>query len=177
MKTVDIKYLKTRLSYDPHSGLFSWLPRGRSEFKSERAYLAWVGRYQNREGFTATNAKGYKVGRVGQATILAHRMAWALHYGVWPDSEIDHINGNRADNRIANLRVVSTKDNARSRRLDYRNTTGVPGVHWHKAAGKWCVSIGKHERVGYFSDFGEAVKARKAAEAKYGYHANHGRAA
>lgn len=177
MRTVDIEHLKTRLSYDPHSGLLSWLPRSRSEFKSDRAYLAWVGRYENREGFTALNANGYKIGRVGQTNILAHRVAWALHYGVWPDGEIDHINGNRTDNRICNLRVVSTSENARNRRIDNRNRTGVSGVYWHKEAGKWCAAIGKREKLGYFSNFDDAVKARKAAEARQGYHPNHGRAA
>lgn len=177
MRTVAIEYLKTRLSYDPQSGLLSWLPRDRSEFKSDRAYRAWVGRFQNREGFTAMTANGYKIGRIGQINIFAHRVAWALHYGGWPDGEIDHINGNRSDNRIANLRVVSTKENARNRRLDHRNTTGVSGVYWHKEVGKWCAAIGKREKLGYFSDFDEAVKARKAAEDRYGYHANHGRAA
>jgi len=176
MRTVPVEYLKSRLSYCPSSGVLSWLPRSRSEFKTDRAYLAWVSRFQNKDGFTAINHNGYKIGRLGKVNILAHRVAWTLVHGVWPDGEIDHINGDRTDNRIDNLRVVSTKANARNKRIDARKISGVPGVYWHKAANKWCAAINKSERIGYFRDFDEAVKARKEAERKHGYHENHGRA-
>lgn len=175
MNAVSIEYLRTRLSYDPETGCFSWLPRPRSDFNSLRAYAVWVARYQNKQAFTATNAKGYRVSRFDNKTPLAHRVAWALHHGVWPDGEVDHINGDPADNRIDNLRVVSAQGNARNKRRDHRNTTGVPGVYWHKEAGKWCAGINKREKLGYFSNFEDAVKARKAAEIRYGYHENHGR--
>lgn len=177
MRAVDVEYLKSRLSYDPASGCIFWLPRPQTHFKNNRAYQAWVARFQNKQGFTAIKGKGYKVGKLDDQTLLAHRVAWALHYGEWPDGEIDHINGNPADNRIVNLRVVTPKENARNKRIDARNATGTPGVYWHKEAGKWCAGIGKREKLGYFSDFDEAVKARKAAEQRLGYHQNHGRGA
>lgn len=177
MRTVNIDSLKTRLLYDPNSGTITWLPRPSSDFKSARAYLAWAARFKNKQGFTANTASGYKMGRFDKVNLLAHRVAWALHYGVWPEGEVDHINGDRTDNRISNLRVVSTRDNARNKRMSARNVTGVSGVYWHKAAGMWCVSINKNDRVGYFREFADAVNARKEAELTHGYHQNHGRAA
>jgi len=104
---------------------------------------------------------------------MAHRVAWALHYGEWPKHEIDHINGNKRDNRIQNLRDVPHLLNQRNRGLRADNTSGADGVSWMKA-GFWRVTVaGKY--LGIFKDFEAAVAARKSAEQAHGYHVNHGR--
>ena len=67
----------------------------------------------------------------------AHRVAWAIHHGSWPDGEIDHINGVRDDNRIENLRCVSRHENKKNTAIPSHNTSGVVGVTWHKPSRKW----------------------------------------
>jgi len=176
MKTVDLQELKRRLSYDPASGELRWLPRDRSEFGHKRDYEAWRARYENKRAFTAKTASGYHVGRFDGVNIYAHRVAWVFHSGDWPDGEIDHINGDRTDNRIANLRAVTTALNAKNKRMDARNSSGVTGVYWHKSAKRWAVSIG-NKSLGCFVEFQDAVNARRAEEIAQGYHQNHGRAA
>lgn len=109
-----------------------------------------------------------------------HRIAWALHHGCWPDDQIDHINGNPEDNRIANLRAVSNAENQRNARRKCTNTSGVTGVSWHSRDHVWHANIREKGRLlylGSFDSFDEAVAVRKAAEHEYGYHENHGRAA
>jgi hypothetical protein len=107
----------------------------------------------------------------------AHRIAWVLHCGSWPEFEIDHINGIKIDNRISNLRVVTHDENMRNQRRYKSSTSGVAGVSWRKCIGKWRSSIhnkGQHYHLGYFTDKQDAIAARKSAEAEYGFHKNHG---
>lgn len=84
--------------------------------------------------------------------------------------ERDHINGNRADNRRINLRVIPASANRFNKGLSRRNKSGYPGVFWYEARKKYQVSIGvngKQIHIGYFSNYDEAVKAKIAAEEKY----------
>jgi len=64
-------------------------------------------------------------------TYAAHRVAWFLHHGAWPMGEIDHINGNAQDNRIANLRDVTHKENTRNMKRRSDNTSGITGISYH----------------------------------------------
>lgn len=111
--------------------------------------------------------------------VLAHRVAWFVHFGDWPVF-IDHINGDRSDNRLANLRNVSRTGNQRNQALNKNNKSGVPGVRWIPRIQRWRAEIGcgpKRKHLGNFLSFDEARKARKAAEPIFGYHPNHGRSA
>lgn len=84
--------------------------------------------------------------------------------------EIDHINNNKKDNRKCNLRIVTRSQNSMNRGLQSNNKTGVTGVTFYEPYDKWNSQIalnGKHINLGYFSDFEDAVKARKEAEEKY----------
>jgi len=103
---------------------------------------------------------------------------WAIVHGEWPEWQIDHINGVRRDTRLCNLRSVSASENSRNCALSTRNKSGSIGVCWDAHHNKWHASIkvdGRQVALGRFSEFENAVSARKAAEAKYGYHVNHGR--
>lgn len=96
-----------------------------------------------------------------------HRIVWLLHHGYLPENEIDHINRNKADNRIENLREVSTQCNRRNYGTCKKNTSGVKGISWHKDAKKWMPGITINKRgynLGLYKDFNEAVLARLAAE-------------
>ena len=104
---------------------------------------------------------------------LNHRLAWYLTHGNWP-IQIDHINGNRSDNRLVNLREVTSSGNRRNVRLLDNNQTGVTGVYYAADRDKYHVMIcGKH--IAHVEDFFEACCLRKSEEVKHNYHPNHGR--
>jgi hypothetical protein len=84
-----------------------------------------------------------------------------------PTEWLDHINRNRSDNRICNLRLASATLNAQNASVRNDNTSGVQGVSWHKASNKWVVQIskkGKSTHIGLFATIDEATEARKQAE-------------
>jgi hypothetical protein len=100
-----------------------------------------------------------------------------LSNGEWPNGQVDHINGDRSDNRICNLRIVDSQQNCRNQKLRKTNATGTMGVYFHKLTGKWTAQImqsGKRIHLGLFDTKEGAISARKLAEVGYGYHPNHG---
>ena len=164
------EYLRERLALDADTGQLLW------RF-NPRASKSWNTRWAGREAFTAS-FKGYRTGRLDGQQYLAHRVAWALHHGRWPQGQLDHVNGDRSDNRLENLRVVSNTENARNSSLSKNNTSGVTGVWRDTRRGHWCAEIKVDRRkiyLGAFASVEEAAAARKRAEKDYGFHANHGK--
>tara|TARA_R110001606_G_scaffold190822_1_gene338772 strand:+ start:384 stop:701 length:318 start_codon:yes stop_codon:yes gene_type:complete len=103
-----------------------------------------------------------------------------MHVGDWPADQIDHISGDRSDNRIENLREATQTENSRNMKTLANNMSGVMGVSWDKRERHWIATISDDNssvRLGRFKSFEDAVAARKAAEVEYGYHPNHGRPA
>jgi hypothetical protein len=98
-----------------------------------------------------------------------HRLIFLLEYGYLPQ-EVDHINMNRADNRLENLRPANRSENQCNRRAIASNTSGYPGVSWHKQSKAWTVRLiknGKNYRFGYFKDFELAGLVSQEARSKY----------
>lgn len=158
--------LKEILHYDPETGIFTWLVTLNSR--------AITGREAGHVGHT-----GYIRIRYKGVEYLGHRLAWLYVHGEWPPNHLDHINHIRSDNRIANLRESSYAKNAKNQSKSSRNKSGVVGVSWYKRDSKWIALIsnrGKLVNLGKFDRFEDAVKARKAAEERFGYHPNHGKA-
>ena len=146
-----------RYAYEPDTGLLRWK----------------VPAYQNirKVGDTAGGrvGNGYLNAYIGRKPYGVHRLAWLLMTGTWPTDEIDHINGERADNRWSNLRAANREQNCHNLPLFKTNRSGVAGVFWHKAVSKWWAYInagGKRQTLGYFEDFFEAVCARRSAESR-----------
>lgn len=171
-----VEVVREVLSYDPHTGEFRWKARPPKYFKAERDCSAWNGRYANTiAGNTAQH--GYRALCLFHTLHYAHRLAWAIHYGVWPKNQIDHINHDRTDNRISNLREVTCLENMKNQARVKRNTSGVTGVSHGPRAGTWRAFIRHNYRnitIGVFDSFDEAVSARKTAETRMGFHPNHG---
>jgi len=163
---ITLKRLKELLHYDLLTGVFT---RARSLTNQVKAGdLAGNNRHNGYVAIYLDNKKYY-----------AHRLAWFWFYGVMPDGEIDHINGDRTNNRGSNLRSVGRKENTKNKRMHGQNTSGVMGVS-KTASGKWRVYIGVSGRqinLGVYEDFEVACLVRKEAEHKYNFHPNHGKAA
>lgn len=110
----------------------------------------------------------------------AHRLIWLYHYGKWPEKLIDHVNRNKSDNRIENLREVSQQENQRHTKIQSNNTSGHCGVSWNKPLGKWRAQImtnNKQIHLGLFNNIEDAVKARKEAEKEHNFSIYHGNTA
>lgn len=109
------------------------------------------------------NTAGHMGFRVDKKMCLAHRLAWLYTYGKWPDGQIDHINGQRSDNRIANLRDVSASINAQNTRLPRSdNKTGFLGVSWKACANKYVAQIQVNSKIKYLGLFADPLEAHKA---------------
>lgn len=179
--------LRLLLRYEPDTGKLFWRERpvwmfkeGAGRYTAAKAAKTWNTRFAGKEAFTAATTGGYHVGAVNGVLMKAHRAAWAIHYGCWPVNDIDHEDGDPANNRIANMRDVPRGENTRNRRLDPRNESGAHGVtRCSKNPDMWMVLItgrGKQEFVGRFRSLESAVAARRKAEERLGcFHRNHGK--
>lgn len=169
---------------DFHRGVLIWLPRPPTEFApgnygEDASANAWNAKNAGKRALNSAHNQGYRAGTFLGRRTLAHRVIYKMFHGIEPD-HIDHINGDRADNRICNLRSVSIGQNQKNQKIHKRNQSGVAGVDLHKPTGKWQARISsnnQHIYLGLFNSFEGAVTARKQAEARYGFHKNHGRAA
>ena len=155
--------IKKYLRYDAETGKIFWkLNKGASKAGNE---AGCEDRFYHR---MTINRKIYH----------AHRIAWLLTYGSWPEDEIDHINGNTKDNRLENLRDVSHRENLRNKKIYKNNTSGTLGVSFDKSKQGYQASIminGKTKNLGVFKNKEEAIAARAVANIKYNFHENHGR--
>lgn len=167
--TVD--QLRSHFHYNPNTGIFrrtiAYIPRGGSQPCNKI--------------ITSKNNRGYYWLRFFDKVFLVHRLVHLYVTGQHPQGEIDHINGDRLDNRWCNLRDVNTFENSRNQGIRKDCTSGCRGVTFRsgeKYGGKdkWVVRIshkGIRYSLGYFMKFDDAVKARRDAEIEFGYHHNH----
>jgi hypothetical protein len=150
------------------------------EYNKETGDLIWKIRKQKVvKGAIAGSIvpEGYRVIQLNAKFYKAHRLVYLMHKGYLPKT-LDHINGDRADNRIENLRAVSAGQNQHNRKLNSNNTSGYKGVAWDKENKNWTTYInleGRRIFLGYYSTPEEADKVvRKAREELHGAYANHG---
>jgi len=181
-KLVSPSYLRAFLDWCPETGALFWRARhGGMDLFGKTVTLRESRLFNTaRAGGRADklNARGYAVLQIAKRPFLAHRVVWGFHCGAWPDGPLDHINGTRSDNRIDNLRCVTTRGNNVNKALDKRNGYGCHGIFRIHRLERYGASInfeGRTVYLGSFKTLEEAVAARKAAEPVYGYHENHGR--
>jgi len=110
--------LKEFLDYDPLTGIFAW--KKRTHLNSTEIVIGGIA--------GSTNNGGYRQICINQKSYKAHRLAWLFIYGVWPEFQIDHIDQNKSNNRITNLRDVSISENCQNRKSGKSNKNGFDGV-------------------------------------------------
>lgn len=146
--------LRELVDYNPSTGTFRWRVADRRRKVGQKAGGA---------------ALGYWSLGIDKRKYQAHRLAWLYVYGAWPDGEVDHINRDRQDNRIQNLRLASREQNGANCSLSRSNTSGVKGVTWCKRSGKWKAAIMvKRNRLnlGYYDSVANAAAAYDSAAAR-----------
>ena len=160
--------LRQLLRYEPDTGKLFWLPRTPAHFEDtcgrtkEHACAIWNARYAGREAMTAVNNSGYRSGSVGGVGTSAHRAVWALESGAWPCFDVDHINGDRSDNRIGNLREATRSQNLANAGVRSDNTSGLKGASWERRRKRWKANIteqGRQRHLGYYDTAEEAHAA------------------
>lgn len=170
-------YLLGRLLLNDDGSLI-WKKRDVSTFPSPRAEGMWNKRFAGKPA-GCRSANGYQSLRIDFATYKSHRVVWTMVHGGIPEGmDIDHINGDRSDNRPANLRLCSRLGNARNNKIYKSNTTGYKGVSRH-SSGKGFVATCRNGKeqvyLGFFMDAKEAHEAyRRAASEYHGEFANFG---
>ena len=156
-KQISLSELKERLSYNPMTGVFLWKIRPRQRACSEIAG-------------SVRSTDGYRQICIKQTMYKAHRLAWFYVHGVWPKEQIDHINGDKADNCIANLRLADFSKNQANSKRRSTNRSGFKGIWFHKFSGLWAATITVNRKpihLGYFKTPEEAHEAYKAAAVQY----------
>ena len=145
------------LSYCSETGCFTWIAKTTKFSKVQIGDVAG----------TTSHHKGYVYIKIDGKQYAAHRLAWLYVYGELPKDQIDHINRNRSDNRIQNLRHANNAQNAINRKIRSDNKSGYRGVCFDKQKNKWRSYIslnGKLKTIGYFFDINTAIIARKNKE-------------
>lgn len=137
------------LDYDPATGLFRWK-------------VSIQGQTKAGDIAGCENGNGYRVITVSQVSYLAPRIAWLITHGEWPRAFVDHINGNRMDDRIANLREATGSQNQANKGLQRNNKSGRKGVSFNQKRKVWAAFIAHKNKtiwLGYFQSADEAHAA------------------
>lgn len=151
LPTVTSERLRELFTYNPDTGLFV-------------RNIDCGGCKAGAAAGTTSKVHGYVFISIDYQGYRAHRLAWFYMTGEWPPVgyEPDHVNGCRADNRFANLRLATRSQNTANARLMCTNTSGYRGVHFHKEVGRWCAMINA-TYLGLFDTPEEAHEAYCAA--------------
>lgn len=126
-------YVRSILDYDPATGIFRWRQR------ADRA-KNWNSRWAGKEAGSLSN--GYVIVQIDKPNnYYTGQLAWLIAHGSWPPEQVDHINNDRSDNRLSNLRLATNSQNNQNQGPQRNSRSGFRGVHFHPETGKWRASI------------------------------------
>jgi hypothetical protein len=149
MKTINYAEAARAISYNPNTGEFVRLV---GSGKGAKKGTVTKGSLDKSNGYLCVCVCGIQ--------LYAHRLAWFLTHGSWPTQTIDHINRDKTDNRLQNLRDVSYADNNVNMGMRSHNTSGLEGVSWHAKARKWMAQIKRSGRYYYLGLFESTEDAK-----------------
>lgn len=152
-------FLLSVLHYDPETGLLTWIDQ---HYRAGRDRVGQVAGRLHRSGYVNLKIFGVEY--------AAHRIAWMMVTGLWPERDLDHIDHNRANNKLANLRAATRRQNMMNRSINKGNQSGVKGVWYSKPRRSWMASISVEAHksvVELFPSKEEAVAWRRKNERQY----------
>jgi hypothetical protein len=159
MSNIDFTFLNDCLQYEESTGNLIWKKSISSRYK-----IGSIAGFKKKDGYIRIRLLG--------KSYLAHRIIWFYVYKQWPNGVIDHINRNKSDNRLINLRVVNIQQNTHNQRNPQKgNKSGYLGVSWNKTDCAWRANIaikGRQILIGKYKTAEEASQAY--FEAKKIYH-------
>lgn len=162
MKELPIEYLHECFDYNPETGDLIWKDRPEHHFKSRKTYKS----FRRFVGSVAGTFKRYMYVRIGMSFYSCHRIVFAMYYGKWPTSLIDHINGDGSDNRICNLREATHTTNMYNKKTSKNSSTGVKGVIFNKKSKKFEARIQNKNKKNIWLGSFDAVEDAAAAYQK-----------
>ena len=170
------EYLKECLEYNPETGDIIWKTRPRHHFSDHRAWKTWNSRWSGHQAGAITEY-GYRRISINWRLYLAHRIAWAIMTGSFPEKEVDHIDHNRCNNSWDNLREVTRGENSKNQTISTKNSSGLTGVSWSKQKTKWRAVVCTKTKAFFknFDSFDDAAQAVLAARKERNFHDNHGK--
>lgn len=157
-KDITQEELKNALDYNSNTGVFRWKKK-----ISKKVNIGQMAGYEA----NCRGELGYWNIRIFGTRYFAHRLAWLYEYGYLPENFIDHIDRNKLNNAISNLREVISQCNLRNTGNWGHNTSGVKGVTYDPNRSKWASAVqvdNKRKYLGRYTSFDNAVCARLAAE-------------
>lgn len=153
------------LYYNKENGNFYWVGKSSKTSKVKPGSFA-----------SKVRSNGYRYVFANGKQVKSCRLAWYFNFGEWPNFQIDHVNGDRSDDRIENLRDVTSSENNKNRKKPNTNKTGVIGVCLTACGYQaYIYRDNKKIHLGTYECITAAIVSRKLAEIKYGFHKNHGR--
>ena len=144
--------LKDVYAYNPETGIFTW------KINKTRARAGASTGCPNRGGYLRTVYEG--------VTYSVARLAWFLYYNEWPKNDLDHINGNRIDNSLKNLRLATRQQNMANKKYHKNSSSNFKGVYWRKSIKKWVASISLNKERFYLGAFNDEIEAARAYDLK-----------
>lgn len=174
--TLSVIQIRKLISYDPLTGVLTWLTRPVSMFPSEKYAKIWNTKNAGKPALSSLREHGYLGGNVLGRFHYAHRVAWAIVTGEWPD-QIDHDNGDRTDNRLTNMVEGGQSDNAKNMAQRSDNRSGVTGVSWDKRRCMWHARVkehGKYRNLGHYHCIANAAMVRHQIAREMGFSERHG---
>lgn len=162
--------------YDPDTGELWHRTRKRERFKKEHHWKAWNTRFAGKKA-GHLSPSGYIRTKLDGRLLNTHRVIFKIVTGRDPENYIDHLNGDKTDNRFENLRDVEPSENNKNCYIQANNTSGFNGVNFYTPLQKWCASgrlNKKRIHLGYFDTPEEAHCARHAWDIEQGYSERHG---
>ena len=148
---IPVEVVRFLLSYDRATGRLTW-----------NVHVGGSSRPGKPAGCLTKHSKGYVVVSLFGHEYLAHRIAWVIVKGAWPNHEVDHKNGIVTDNKWSNLRKATPSQQRVNTKLYSNNTSGFRGVYFSRRTAKWCASIAINRRSRHLGSF-ETARAASAA--------------
>lgn len=168
-----LNHLNECFDADFENGLLFWKIRPINHFRDQRIYHSWNRRFPKTKAGAFNNVSKYIIVKLDKVDYVIHRILWKMYYGeINSRLDIDHIDGNKTNNKISNLRLVERFVNTRNQKLRNINTSGYKGIHFDNKRLKWMVQIsfnGRQEYLGSFENKEDAIICRKKAEKENGY--------